>query len=121
MTDLEIDIVMTVGKKKNRKRKRNEMEIKTCEEYVLNRLLELEQENFDLKNELDLATDFRLKYFEDIAFIKEALGIRVKKDSTGDRWICANGFYETKYDKQASENVDRMMEIFGLVLDEDEE
>lgn len=97
------------------------MEIKTCEEYVITRVLELDSEVIELKQQIAEMKDKVEQYEANLEFIKDSLNIRFFLDSDGDRTISSSGFYESKYSKTNTPKIDRMIELFNLKLDEEEE
>ena len=120
MTVLEIDIVTIVGKKKSRKRKRKEMEIKTCEEYVVTKVMRLDEEVENLKQQVKELTAIVELNEKDFEFVKKVLDIHMKLDYDGDRTVYCSGFYESKYNNR-KDDFDRIMRIFNLKLEDEEE
>lgn len=96
------------------------MEIKTCEEYVVTKVMRLDEEVENLKQHVKELTAIVELNEKDFEFVKRVLNIHMKLDYDGDRTVYCSGFYESKYNNR-KDDFDRMMRIFNLKLEDDEE
>lgn len=93
------------------------MEIKTCEDYVVTRLMQLEDECVDLQDNirnLNHESDVLTEMLDDIKRILKPLIVHA---SDGELYINTDSVWK-KYDKN---DYDRLCKIFYLTYEEEED
>lgn len=94
------------------------MEIKTCENYVVNELLTIKDELEVAKNTISSLTNQYKELLDNFRFVKSFILMKSTQNGT-DSFIT----FDNQWKSYDSENYNRLVSIFGLNgsnLDEDE-
>ena len=99
------------------------MEIKTCEDYVVTRVMNLDNRVEEQEALINHLREELNKVYSDLDYVKSALRITVRNASASDgRYVNVdNGYVWDGESRGEKEQFDRLVEIFGLSIPPKEE